>query len=234
MATTSPDNLRTPDPGDPYNLVADLAVLANDVQGALIARGNVFRGTAAQRVAFLSTASAGMLWQDTDDIEMLWKRGASQWVPAVWHWSGTTAQMNSFAAPNGFQWYNTTTGFTHFRIGGSWVSEWQEGVFTPASGTLVLNRSIWRNAITGATNIFISCSRSSWTSGGTTNLGSFNQDAFKPAGQAWQGASALNGVSTPYAGFAQITTSGSVNAHNSPTNGQNWAVSITASYKTAV
>lgn len=121
MAITSPDNIRTPDPGDPYNLVPDLQTLAQDVQDALIARGNVFRGTAAQRVAFLSTASPGMLWQDTDGIGMLWKRGASQWVPAVWRWSGTTAQMNAFTqAPNGFEWFNTSDNSGYVRLGGAW------------------------------------------------------------------------------------------------------------------
>ncbi len=39
MATTSPDNLRTPNPGDPYNLVADLATLASDTQANVVDLG---------------------------------------------------------------------------------------------------------------------------------------------------------------------------------------------------
>jgi len=39
MATTSPDNLRTPDLGDPYNVTADLKVLADTTQAALSALG---------------------------------------------------------------------------------------------------------------------------------------------------------------------------------------------------
>lgn len=138
MATTSPDNLRTPNPGDPYNLVPDLQTLAQDVQDALIARGNVFRGTAAQRAAYLSTASPGMLWQDTDGIGMLWKRGASQWVPAVWRWSGTTAQMNGFTqAPEGFEWFNTTNNSQYVRVSGVWVGN--ATVANLSSGTLASN-----------------------------------------------------------------------------------------------
>lgn len=121
MATTSPDNLRTPNPGDPYNLVADLATLANDVQSALNLRANTYKGTASARTAFLGTATAGTLWQDTDSFKMLWKKDVAAWVPAVWRWVGTTTEMNAFAAPNGFQWYDTTTGRTMFRLGGAWT-----------------------------------------------------------------------------------------------------------------
>ena len=120
MATTSPDNLRTPNPGDSYNLVPDLATLANDVQAALLTRSARF-GTAAQRADFLSTAPVGFLWQDTDGIGMLWKKSGAAWVPAVWRWSGTTAQMNAFTqAPNGFEWFNTSDSANYTRFSGVW------------------------------------------------------------------------------------------------------------------
>lgn len=120
MATTSPDTLRTPDPGDSYNLVADLAILGQDVQNALTLRANAYTGTASQRTAFTSTATDGMLWQDTDGIKMIWRKDGAAWVPAVWHWSGTTAQMSGFAAPNGFSWTNTALNNQFIRISGSW------------------------------------------------------------------------------------------------------------------
>lgn len=123
MATTSPDNIRTPDPGDPYNLVADLATLAGDVQTALNLRDqNVLKGTSAQRAVAESTAAEGMLWQDTDSIKMIWRKDGAAWVPAVWRWSGTTAQMNSFGAnaPDGFEWFNTTDNSEYARLGGLW------------------------------------------------------------------------------------------------------------------
>lgn len=121
MATTSPDNIRTPNPTDNFNLVADLATTASDVQDALTRRANAYKGAAAQRTSFTSTAVPGMLWQDTDGIRMLWKRGASTWEPAVWRWAGTTAQMNAFTqAPEGFEWYNSTNNTTYVRQGGAW------------------------------------------------------------------------------------------------------------------
>lgn len=124
MATTSPDGLRTPDPGDPYNLVPDLQTLANNVQSALNNK-SARPGTAAQRAAFLSTAPNGFLWQDTDSIKMIWRKDGAAWVPAVWRWSGTTAQMNAFTqAPNGFEWFNTTDNSNHVRLGGSWKGGW--------------------------------------------------------------------------------------------------------------
>lgn len=135
MATTSPDNLRTPDPGDPYNLISDLATLAGDVQNALIDRGNVFKGTSSERATFTSTAVEGMLWQDTDGMEMIWKKAVADWTPAVWRWSGTVTQMNSFgaSAPEGFEWFNTTTGRSHIRLSGVWVGN------SPISGSAILS-----------------------------------------------------------------------------------------------
>lgn len=122
MATTTPDNLRTPDPGDPYNLVPDLQTLANDVQTALLKRP-LSSGTSTERTAFTSTATAGWLWQDTDGAKLLWRKDGASWTPAVWRWTGTSAQMTAFAAPNGFEWYNTSDSKTYQRVGGSWVAD---------------------------------------------------------------------------------------------------------------
>lgn len=119
MATTSPDGLRTPDPGDPYNLVPDLQTLANDTQDALILRANAYPGSVSDRTSF-TPPQDGILWQDTDGIGMIWKSVSGAWVPALWHWSGTTTQMNSFAAPNGFTWTNTTDDSEYVRLGGVW------------------------------------------------------------------------------------------------------------------
>ena len=131
MATTSPDNLRTPNPGDPYNLVADLATLASDTQVALNKKvSNLLTGTAAQRVAATGTATAGMLWQDTDGIKMIWRKDGAAWVPAVWRWSGTSSQRTGFTqAPDGFEWFNTTDNSEYVRLGGAWA-------MTPVRATL--------------------------------------------------------------------------------------------------
>lgn len=124
MATTTPDNILTPDAGDQYALVQDLGLMADSVQDALNRRGNALKGTSAQRAAALASTTAGVLWQDTDGIGMIWKRGASAWVPAVWRWAGSTAQMNAFTqAPNGFEWGNTTDSQNYRRVSGSWRSD---------------------------------------------------------------------------------------------------------------
>lgn len=86
MATTSPDNIRTPDPSDPYNLVPDLAQMAGDVQTALIQRANSYKGTSTQRTAFTATAADGVIWQDTNSPYRIWrKQGGSggSWEPLV-------------------------------------------------------------------------------------------------------------------------------------------------------
>lgn len=79
MATTSPDNIRTPDPGDPFNLVPDLATLANDVQDALSERANSYRGTASERLLFTS-APDGTLWADTDAGGDVWRADSGGWI----------------------------------------------------------------------------------------------------------------------------------------------------------
>ena len=78
MATTSPDNLFSPNPSDNYNLIADWATSMRSVQTALAKRGNLYIGTAAQRTAF-STAPEGTHWQDTDGPKYEWVRQAGSW-----------------------------------------------------------------------------------------------------------------------------------------------------------
>ena len=79
MATTTPDNIRTPNPTDPYNLVADLAILASDVQTALDRRANLYIGTSTQRTAFTS-APEGTHWQDTNGTSREYVRRAGVWL----------------------------------------------------------------------------------------------------------------------------------------------------------
>src|SRR5690625_2357189 len=83
MATTSPDNIRTPDSGDSYALVQDMGILADTVQNALIKRANAYVGTVAQRNACTSQAPVGTIWSDTDGERLVWKKGATGWVLIV-------------------------------------------------------------------------------------------------------------------------------------------------------
>ena len=117
MATTSPDNIRTPNPTDPYNLIADLAIIANDTQTAISKRGNMYTGTAAQRGAF-STAPEGTHWQDTDGQKYEWVRKNGAWRGArplagavlVSQANGTTAGTLPISFPAGY--FATTPGIT--------------------------------------------------------------------------------------------------------------------------
>lgn len=67
MATTSPDNIWTPDAGNPYALTVDLMATADSVQSALnAANGRIrwLRGTEAQRA--VTTPQVGDYWTTTN------------------------------------------------------------------------------------------------------------------------------------------------------------------------
>lgn len=82
MATTSPDNLYSPNSNDPYALVQDLGAMQSSVQNALIERANAYRGTTAQRNAF-TNAPVGTIWSDTNGDRLVWKKGATEWEAIV-------------------------------------------------------------------------------------------------------------------------------------------------------
>lgn len=81
MATTSPDNLWSPDPGTQYNLTTDWGTSMTSVQNALKERANLRKGTGAQRTAFSSRATEGDVWQDTDGSKFMYIRQSGVWVP---------------------------------------------------------------------------------------------------------------------------------------------------------
>lgn len=78
MATTSPDNLYSPDSSDPYALTQDLGAMQDSVQTALVRRANAYVGTSAQRNAF-TTAPVGTIWSDTNGNREVWKWSGSEW-----------------------------------------------------------------------------------------------------------------------------------------------------------
>lgn len=82
MATTSPDNLFSPNPSDNYNLIADWATSMQSVQAALVKRGNMYVGTSAQRTAFTS-APEGVHWQDTNGTKYEYVRKSGVWAVSV-------------------------------------------------------------------------------------------------------------------------------------------------------
>lgn len=100
MATTSPDNLKTPDAGDQYALVQDLGALADTVQNALKRRANLMLGTVAERNAFTASAPQGIHWQDTDGTNLF------EWVMRNGSWeraggSSTAAGAGTLTMPTG-------------------------------------------------------------------------------------------------------------------------------------
>ncbi|QOC59370.1 hypothetical protein SEA_LIFES_44 [Microbacterium phage Lifes] len=79
MATTSPDNIWTPDAGDDYALTTDLAAMADTIQDAITANNNNLSGLDANRPANGSPGLAnGMTWYSTD-TRVTWRYDGSTW-----------------------------------------------------------------------------------------------------------------------------------------------------------
>lgn len=84
MATTTPDNLRTPDIGDPYNLTTDLGVLADTTQAALSKLGIRNVNSEAERDAIYPNPVGGnkVYRLDQNFIEVY--LAGFGWRPAHW------------------------------------------------------------------------------------------------------------------------------------------------------
>lgn len=147
--------------GNNWNLETDWQNTINAVDNLLDARG-----TAAQRTAALAGVPVGTHWQDTDGIRMLWRKDGAAWVPAVWDWGGTTAQMNGFTqAPDGFRWFNTTDRGSYARVSGTWrplnentILAGSGSLNAPTSGVLVP----WQSALNNTAGM--------WAAGNPTRL----------------------------------------------------------------
>ena len=79
MATTSPDNIWTPDSSEDYDYVIDAGATATSVQNALTRRANSYTGTTTERTAFTAAAPEGSLWSDTNGDKILWIKQGSSW-----------------------------------------------------------------------------------------------------------------------------------------------------------
>lgn len=114
MATTSPDNLFSPNPSDNYNLIADWATSMQSVQAALVQRANMYVGTSTQRTAFTS-APEGVHWQDTNGTKQEWVRQSNAWVATVddTGWIAPTLP-SGYTAENGLG-YRVRGGVLYFR-----------------------------------------------------------------------------------------------------------------------
>ena len=87
MASTSPDNIFSPDEGQQWNLTSDWQQTAESVQAALNRRANSYSGTKLERLAFTPPEN-GVHWHDTDgdSFEYVWRNG--RWHPIPRTYSG--------------------------------------------------------------------------------------------------------------------------------------------------
>lgn len=96
MATTSPDNIWTPDAGDDYALTTDLAAMADTVQDAITANRVGRIGTNAQRLALTGADLFEGLTFRTTDTRRDWVYTNGAWVQrmAPYALAGGTATVN--------------------------------------------------------------------------------------------------------------------------------------------
>lgn len=80
MATTSPDDIWTPDAGDDYALTTDLAAMADTIQDAITANRVGRIGTNAQRLALTGADLFEGLTFRTTDTRRDWVYTAGAWV----------------------------------------------------------------------------------------------------------------------------------------------------------
>lgn len=80
MATTSPDNIWSPDSGDDYALTVDLAAMADTVQDALTAVKTYRIMTDAQRLALTGADLFEGLTVYTTDNDTEWRYTGSSWI----------------------------------------------------------------------------------------------------------------------------------------------------------
>lgn len=71
MATTSPNNLWSPDPGNSYNLTIDLAAMQASVQAALNTKAGSFTDTAWTTVALASGFGGAVAYRIFGPVVML-------------------------------------------------------------------------------------------------------------------------------------------------------------------
>lgn len=96
MATTSPDNIWTPDSGDDYALTVDLARMADDVQDALNRTQRVRTGTgdpsgvASEGDGWFSTTNR-YFWRYIDGAWRLWDTPTVPLTSLAMNWSAALA-----------------------------------------------------------------------------------------------------------------------------------------------
>ena len=83
MPATSPSGISYPGVDDLFNYHVDLAGMASSIQAAFDKQANLFRGTGAQRNAFLTDAPEGVFWSDNDGSKVLHQKRNGLWWPEM-------------------------------------------------------------------------------------------------------------------------------------------------------
>lgn len=116
MATTTPDNIWTPDSDDPALIVPDMASTANTVQQALTRRANYYTGTSSQMASLLSSAPVGALFYNTTESKEYRKVGSS-WVLNPFGNSTGNTLCNNRTNVTGTLYVNNVAGTIHLHGG---------------------------------------------------------------------------------------------------------------------
>lgn len=136
MATTSPDNIWSPDSGDDYALTVDLAAMADTVQDAITnvrTTGSYRAGLESGRVSTPSPFS-GLLYFSTD-TGRLWRYNGTTWLPqtsglvliqtltfsaaSTVVFTGFTSQFDNYLAKFDMNSSGTAGGTVRMRSGGT-------------------------------------------------------------------------------------------------------------------
>lgn len=106
-----------------------------------------------------------------------------------------------------------------------------ETTLTAASGTTVAGTSVIVKDNLGLVQFNVIGTRTSWTTGGTTTIGTFPAGC-RPSATVTVPV-VVYGAGTPYLSFGQITAGGLFILYKSPTNGQSWTVALVGMLKAA-
>lgn len=139
MATTSPDNLWTPDSGDGYALTQDLAAFADTIQDALEVRANYYTGNNSQMANQESKATEGSMFFNTDD-DKEYRLVSGAWVEAEasggaynYVWADATARNAQTGMVAGDRGYQEDNKVVYLYSGSGWVA-WESWwiTYTPS------------------------------------------------------------------------------------------------------
>jgi hypothetical protein len=134
MATTSPDNIWTPDSGDDYDLTTDLAATADTIQSALNNRIRLRRGTGAPSSGLGSVGDAYL----DENSGATWFKGG---VNSGWFIAAQYASWTTLTASN--DWTANTGGNAPQVMRDGLTVSWRGGFFGGTSGNFVTVLPTW-------------------------------------------------------------------------------------------